>query len=131
MIIAKKSLGQNFLVDKEILNLIVNLTAIVDKSILEIGPGTGNLTSLILKKKPKEFWVVEKDNNLAEKLYKNYNNKIKVINKDIVVFLTQDAYIRDQDSIDALVAPIKDSNASISYGRQVPRVGSSIFGQRV
>mgnify|MGYP001210234205 CR=1 FL=1 len=84
MIIAKKSLGQNFLVDKEILNLIVNLTAIVDKSILEIGPGTGNLTSLILKKKPKEFWVVEKDNNLAEKLYKNYNNKIKVINKDIL-----------------------------------------------
>tara|TARA_B100001057_G_scaffold177778_1_gene178581 strand:+ start:8014 stop:8799 length:786 start_codon:yes stop_codon:yes gene_type:complete len=84
LIIAKKSLGQNFLVDKEILNLIVNLTAIVDKSILEIGPGTGNLTSLILKKKPKEFWVVEKDNNLAEKLYKNYNNKIKVINKDIL-----------------------------------------------
>ncbi len=84
MIIAKKSLGQNFLIDNEILNLIVNLTPIVDKSVLEIGPGTGNLTSLILEKKPKEFWVVEKDNNLAEKLHKNYYNKIKVINKDIL-----------------------------------------------
>ena len=60
MIIAKKSLGQNFLVDKELLNLIVNLTSIEGKSILEIGPGTGNLTSLILKKNPKNFALLKK-----------------------------------------------------------------------
>ncbi len=84
MIIAKKSLGQNFLVDKELLNLIVNLTSIEGKSILEIGPGTGNLTSLILEKKPKKFCVVEKDNDLAKKLTKNYKNKIKIINEDIL-----------------------------------------------
>ena len=81
---AKKSLGQNFLIDKEILRLIVNLTSIEDQSILEIGPGTGNLTSLILEKKPKEFCVVEKDNDLADKLIKNYKNKIKVINEDVL-----------------------------------------------
>ena len=81
---AKKSLGQNFLIDKEILRLIVNLTSIEDQSILEIGPGTGNLTSLILEKKPKEFCVVEKDNDLAKKLIKNYKNKIKVINEDVL-----------------------------------------------
>jgi len=80
----KKSLGQNFLIDKEILKLIVELTSIEGKSILEIGPGTGNLTSLILKKKPKKFCVIEKDNNLAEKLLKSYKNKIKVINEDIL-----------------------------------------------
>ena len=84
MIVPKKSLGQNFLVDKDILRLIVNLTSIEDKNILEIGPGTGNLTSLIFEKKPKKFCVVEKDNNLAEKLSKNYKNKIEVINEDIL-----------------------------------------------
>ena len=53
MIKAKKSLGQNFLIDKNILEKISNITKIEDKIILEIGPGTGNLTSYILKKKPK------------------------------------------------------------------------------
>ncbi len=84
MIIAKKSLGQNFLIDNEILKIIVNLTTIEGKYILEIGPGTGNLTSLILEKKPKKFCVVEKDNDLAAQLTQNYKNKIQVINEDIL-----------------------------------------------
>ncbi len=84
MIIPKKSLGQNFLIDKEILKLIVDLTSIEDKSILEVGPGTGNLTSLIIEKKPKKFCVIEKDNNLAEKLTQKFKNKIRVINEDVL-----------------------------------------------
>ncbi len=55
MIKAKKSLGQNFLIDNNILNKIVNLVKIENKEILEIGPGTGNLTSYLLKKKTKKF----------------------------------------------------------------------------
>ncbi len=54
MIRAKKSLGQNFLIDKNILEKITNVTNIENKLILEIGPGTGNLTSYILKKKTKK-----------------------------------------------------------------------------
>ncbi len=54
-IIPKKSLGQNFLIDKNILDKIVNLINIENKSVLEIGPGTGNLTNLILKKNQKNF----------------------------------------------------------------------------
>ena len=84
MITAKKSLGQNFLIDKEILKLIVDLTSIEGKSILEIGPGTGNLTSLIYERNPKEFCVIEKDIHLAKKLVKNYKNKIRVINEDVL-----------------------------------------------
>tara|TARA_B100001057_G_scaffold309618_1_gene309646 strand:- start:316 stop:1101 length:786 start_codon:yes stop_codon:yes gene_type:complete len=84
LIIPKKSLGQNFLIDKEILKLIVDSTSIEGKSILEIGPGTGNLTSFILKKKPKEFSVIEKDKDLAKNLSKTYQHKIKVINKDVL-----------------------------------------------
>ena len=47
----KKSLGQNFLIDENVLNKIVSLIKIENKSILEIGPGTGNLTSYILNTK--------------------------------------------------------------------------------
>ena len=84
MIRAKKSLGQNFLIDKNILEKIVNVTEIQNKNILEIGPGTGNLTSYILKKNPKKFFVIEKDNDLAIKLKNIFNDKLKVINKDIL-----------------------------------------------
>tara|TARA_Y100001970_G_C14199159_1_gene840044 strand:+ start:768 stop:1553 length:786 start_codon:yes stop_codon:yes gene_type:complete len=84
LIKAKKSLGQNFLTDKNILEKIVNLTNIKDKNILEIGPGTGNLTSFILKKKPKKILVIEKDNKLAEELDIKFNNLIKIVNKDVL-----------------------------------------------
>ena len=86
MIKAKKSLGQNFLIDKNIINKIIDTTNIEGKSVLEIGPGTGNLTSSILKMKPKEFFVIEKDINLSELLNKQYRNKIVIINKDVLKF---------------------------------------------
>ena len=84
MIKAKKSLGQNFLIDKNILEKIINTTKIQDKIILEIGPGTGNLTSYILKNKPKKVFVIEKDNELASDLEKKFNEQITIINNDIL-----------------------------------------------
>jgi len=81
---AKKSLGQNFLTDKNIIEKIINLTSIKDKTILEVGPGTGNLTSFILKNNPKKFFVVEKDKDLAMKLEDNFKDQLTVINKDIL-----------------------------------------------
>ena len=54
MIKAKKSLGQNFLIDQNVIDKIIKLIDIKNKSILEIGPGTGNLTKNIIKKKTKE-----------------------------------------------------------------------------
>ena len=53
---AKKSLGQNFLIDREVLEKIISTTDIVNKEVLEIGPGSGNLTSYILKKNPKKIF---------------------------------------------------------------------------
>ena len=73
MIKAKKSLGQNFLIDPIILNKIVDLVNIQNKPVLEIGPGTGNLTHHILKKKPKKLIVIEKDNVLAFNLQNKFN----------------------------------------------------------
>ena len=80
----KKSLGQNFLIDKNILYKIINLTNIKDESIVEIGPGTGNLTNLILENKPKKFFAIEKDKDLVLDLKKKFKGKIKIINDDIL-----------------------------------------------
>ena len=84
MIKAKKSLGQNFITDKNILEKIINVTVIENKNILEIGPGTGNLTSYILKKRPKKITVVEKDKELASNLRNIYKDQLTIINKDIL-----------------------------------------------
>jgi len=81
---AKKSLGQNFLIDDKILSKIINITDIKDKTVLEVGPGTGNLTSFILKKNPKKFLVVEKDSRLISDLRKRFQDQIEIINKDIL-----------------------------------------------
>ena len=84
MIKAKKSLGQNFLIDKNILKKIINCTNIKNKIILEIGPGTGNLTSYILKKNPKKLFVIEKDNDLALNLKNQFQNQLTIINDDVL-----------------------------------------------
>ena len=81
----KKSLGQNFLIDQNIINLIINSVSIKKNDILlEVGPGTGNLTEKILLKKPKKIIVVEKDKGLTKKLLEKFNNKIEIINDDIL-----------------------------------------------
>ena len=86
MIRAKKSLGQNFLIDEEIIDKIVNTGSIINKNILEIGPGTGNLTNAILKKNPKKFFVIEKDSDLCLLLERKFDKKIQIINGDILKF---------------------------------------------
>jgi 16S rRNA (adenine1518-N6/adenine1519-N6)-dimethyltransferase len=84
LIKAKKSLGQNFLIDQKIIDIIVDCVEIKNKSILEVGPGTGNLTKYILKKNPKKLIVVEKDDNLAQSLKSNFETHVKIINDDIL-----------------------------------------------
>jgi len=84
LIRAKKSLGQNFLTDRNILEKIVNSAEIKDRTILEVGPGSGNLTSFILKKQPKKVFVIEKDNDLAGNLNENFKDKLTIINDDIL-----------------------------------------------
>ena len=81
---SKKSLGQNFLIDREILEQITETVEINNKEILEIGPGTGNLTAHIIKKKPKNIYVIEKDDNLSLLLKEKFNDEINIINDDIL-----------------------------------------------
>ena len=84
MLKAKKSLGQNFLIDVDILEKITNLTNIENKTVLEIGPGTGNLTSYILKKNPRKLYVIEKDNELANNLSNKFKDQVIIINDDVL-----------------------------------------------
>ena len=81
---AKKSLGQNFLIDRNVLSQIVDTVKIEDKTILEIGPGSGNLTSFIYKKKPKKIFAIEKDDELALLLKEKFDNEINIINDDVL-----------------------------------------------
>ena len=68
----KKSLGQNFLNDKNIIDIIVSSGDIKkNDTILEVGPGTGNLTEKILSKKPKKIFAIEKDEFLATPIQSN------------------------------------------------------------
>jgi 16S rRNA (adenine1518-N6/adenine1519-N6)-dimethyltransferase len=84
LIKAKKSLGQNFLTDQNIIDKIVSIIEIKNKSILEIGPGTGNLTKNILKKNPKKILLIEKDYDLAQLLKENLSSDVLIINKDVL-----------------------------------------------
>ena len=89
MVKAKKSLGQNFLIDHKVIKKIVNITEIEKKEILEIGPGTGNLTYEILKKKPKKIYLIEKDNELSISLKERFNDQVTLYNEDVLNFNEQ------------------------------------------
>ena len=82
----KKSLGQNFLIDKNIILKIINLVNLNDKNVIEIGPGKGALTDEILKKQPKSLLTIEKDIKLSKELENKYlkNKLFNNINADIL-----------------------------------------------
>jgi len=81
-----KALGQNFLTDKKIIEKIVNQADLKNNEVvLEIGPGTGNLTKALAEKAGSVI-AVEKDARLVEILTRelaNYNN-VAVIEGDIL-----------------------------------------------
>ncbi|MDO8575498.1 MAG: 16S rRNA (adenine(1518)-N(6)/adenine(1519)-N(6))-dimethyltransferase RsmA [bacterium] len=89
MIFAKKSLGQNFLKDKSALDAIIEAGKISNEDIiLEIGPGEGALTSLLLAKAGKVI-AVEKDDRLIPILKEKFSKeigsgKLELIHEDIL-----------------------------------------------
>ena len=94
---AKKSLGQNFLIDKNIIKKIVNLTQIKNKNVIEIGPGKGALTEEIILRKPKSIKLIEKDYELYKDLKNKYsnNNNVTIFNADILKFDLEKILKRD------------------------------------
>ena len=84
----KKSLGQNFLIEKNIARKILSLTSFKGKNIIEIGPGKGALTDEIIKMKPKLLILIEKDEALTNYLNSKYSleKTVKIYNTDILNF---------------------------------------------
>tara|TARA_A100001011_G_scaffold81910_1_gene85254 strand:+ start:755 stop:1573 length:819 start_codon:yes stop_codon:yes gene_type:complete len=82
----KKSLGQNFLVDKNIINKILSVEVLKNQNVIEIGPGTGNLSKHIIQKGIKNFLAIEKDERFCDLLGKEYvgNKNVSFENKDIL-----------------------------------------------
>ena len=86
-----KKLGQNFLIDKNIIKNIAESVPIDGQTeILEIGAGTGNLTEFLINKKPKKIYLVEKDKKLFDVLKSKFENKIEIFNEDILKFSRSD-----------------------------------------
>lgn len=91
---AKKSLGQNFLVDQNILETIAFTLDIAGKNILEIGPWYGALTEKLLSSEPKSLHLVELDKEMVEILWKRTENwelnikwiDFQIFNKDILKY---------------------------------------------
>ncbi len=82
----KKSLGQNFLIDQNIIRKILRLKRIYKKNVVEIGPGRGAITDKIIEEKPNSLILIEKDKTLLDKLKKKYKKEkfIEYLNEDIL-----------------------------------------------
>ena len=86
MVRPNKKLGQNFLIDQNIINFITKAYKITKQdNVMEIGPGTGNLTKGLYEQNPKDLILVEKDNNLAKKLITRFKGKVRIINEDVML----------------------------------------------
>ncbi len=84
----KKSLGQNLLIDKNVIKKILSAVNLENQIVFEIGPGNGNLTLPIIEKKIKKIILIEKDEKFCKILkqkFVNYQN-IEVYNQDILKF---------------------------------------------
>jgi len=84
----KKSLGQNFIFDKNLLIKISNcIKSKTTNSIIEIGPGLGTLTDFLYIKKYKQLVLIEKDKRFIENLKKKFNeSKVEILNIDAINF---------------------------------------------
>src|SRR3989338_9978368 len=114
MFTPKKSLGQNFLVNPHILDKIVSAAEISkDDIILEVGPGTGNLTKKLAEKAQKVI-AIEKDHRLIEPLretFKNYPN-VEIVEGDILKFETKNLQLTSRSK-----ASGESSGSSVEVGQ--------------
>lgn len=81
---AKKRLGQNFLINEEVINSIVEASDITDEdTVLEIGPGLGFVTEKLVKL-AKKVIAVELDEDMVEQIKKIEADNLEIIHKDIL-----------------------------------------------
>lgn len=98
---ANKSLGQNFLINKEVVETIVKSADIKkDDLVIEIGPGLGTLTEFLLQK-AKKVICVELDKkmiNILNDRFLIYDN-LEIINDDILKLDLKDVISKEKKEI--------------------------------
>ena len=88
---ANKALGQNFILDTQVLDKLARF-AVSDmkpQKILEIGPGPGGLTQALLKNSEADLTVVEKDRRCVEALQElssDFPNRLTILEEDALKF---------------------------------------------
>ena len=83
---ANKSLGQNFLINEDVINKIVSSANITKEDlVIEIGPGLGTLTKYLLEKASKVI-CIELDDKMISILNDRFSlyNNLELINKDVL-----------------------------------------------
>src|SRR3981081_4316335 len=92
-----KTLGQNFLHDRNLSRWIVDQTEIIpDDYVVEIGPGLGALTEFILAKRARVL-AIEKDARLTEFLHAHFSDeRLEVLHADALTFDVRDLFARPQ-----------------------------------
>lgn len=83
---ANKNLGQNFLIDQDVIDAIINASEIsADDLIIEIGPGLGTLTKFLIEKAGNVI-AVELDKKMVQILNDRFinNDNFEIINEDIL-----------------------------------------------
>ncbi len=83
---AKKSLGQNFLIDEEALSDIANSVVVEDRHIIEVGPGYGALTDHLIVGHPASLTLVELDTDMIKILEEKYHSPITILHQDVLQF---------------------------------------------
>ncbi len=90
---AKKSLGQNFLTNPDILQTIAHAVALQDRLVIEIGPGPGALTEHIVRADPSHLTLVELDTRMVMHLrhrmatdLADYHDRIDIVREDILTW---------------------------------------------
>jgi 16S rRNA (adenine1518-N6/adenine1519-N6)-dimethyltransferase len=89
MVRPKKFLGQHFLRDQNIASKIVEALELSDNSqrVIEIGPGTGVLTQLLVKKEKIDLWLIEIDRESVAYLKLSFNLKYRSLAIFHITFL--------------------------------------------
>ena len=88
---AKKSLGQNFILDENLLAKIarLSLTGVEHDKVLEVGPGPGGLTKALLEQGDFPIVAIEKDDRCAKALSElsaEFSNRLTILNEDALAF---------------------------------------------
>ena len=108
----KKSFGQNFLRDKRFVNRVISSMELNGDIVIEIGPGSGQITRH-LAHKARKLYCVEKDTNLISLLKERFaSDSTRFINSDILTF---DLSFLKEKSVVFGNIPFNISNRLIRY----------------